>query len=474
METILVVDDERSMRDLLANIIGQEDRTIVFASGGKEALQELGRNKIDLILTDIRMPDMDGFELIRKTHETYPDLPIITLTAYASTETAVQALRAGAYDYVVKPFPIEELQKIVDHALRAQRLFQEVNYLRGRLAQRYSLDSIIGQSEPMQKVFETILHVAPAPCNVLITGESGTGKELVAQAIHHHSLRSEAKFVPINCSSIPEGLLESELFGHVKGAFTGAVSHKIGLVQAADGGTLFLDEIGDMPLALQAKLLRLLQNHRVQKVGSTEFETVDTRILAATNQNLTEKIKQKQFRSDLFYRLDVVEINLPPLRERSGDISILASHFLKHHSKSLGREIKELSPSVKKAFQLYPWPGNVRELENAIERAVTLCDGDIIELGDMPYNISDYTSREEAKNGSLQELLSLYERHCIRSALEATNYNISEAAENLGISPATLYRKLKKLGLHVGIGIVEARGGKVETAEYQEAHSHHQ
>jgi transcriptional regulator with PAS, ATPase and Fis domain len=307
----------------------------------------------------------------------------------------------------------------------------------------------------MQKVFDTISRVASAPCNILITGESGTGKDLVAQAIHQNSTRSSEKFVPVNCGSIPEGLLESELFGHTKGSFSGAISETQGLVQSANGGTLFLDEIGDMPLSLQVKILRLIQNKQVQKVGSTQQESVDVRIIAATNQKLKDKIAQKSFRRDLYYRINVVEINLPPLRDRGSDISLLASHFLKHYCAVLNKNIETISPQVITIFQRYPWPGNVRELENAIERAVTFCASSMVRLEDIPTTISDYLYEQSSVTGSLQHRLSNLELKCIKAALEANDHDLGLTANDLHISLATLYRKLKKFNLPMGRKMVD-------------------
>ncbi|AQT68994.1 Nitrogen regulation protein NR(I) [Anaerohalosphaera lusitana] len=456
MERILIVDDDSGIRSELVSIVSSPGREIIEASDGSEALQVLESEMFDLILSDVRMPGMDGFELLAEIRQRWTNLPVIIITAFASTDTAVQALRGGAYDYITKPFSIDDIRNIVSHALEANRLFNEVSYLKGRLGERYSMDNIIGQCPAMQKVFDTIMRVAKAPCNILITGESGTGKDLAAQAIHEYSSRSQNHLVTIDCGSIPEGLLESELFGHVKGAFTGAVSEKEGLVQSANGGTIFLDEIGDMPLSLQVKLLRLIQNRHVQKVGSTKREQVDVRILAATNANLAEKVRNKQFREDLFYRLNVVEIHLPPLRSRGGDVLLLMSYFLKRYSEALGREVCKVDESVKRAFGKYPWPGNVRELENAVERAVTLCDGSLIRLEDIPGNIAQWQNESGAVSGTLSERVDHFEKQCLIGAMEAEEFHAAGAAERLGISLATLYRKLKKFDIPVAsTGIVE-------------------
>jgi DNA-binding NtrC family response regulator len=455
MNTVLIVDDEDYIREELGSIIASDDRQVLLAADGAEALRILDAEKVDLVITDINMPNVDGFELIERAHEKRPALPIITITAYGSTQTAVRALKTGAYDFVTKPFSVEEISNIVAHTLQAAGMFNEINYLRGRLQKQYSLENIIGQCAPMQKVFDTITRVAPAPCNVLITGESGTGKELVAQAIHQKSPRHNKRFIPINCGSIPEGLLESELFGHVKGSFTDAVTEKQGLVQASNGGTLFLDEIGDMPTALQVRLLRVIQNRQVQKVGSTQLENVDVRIIAATNQDLAEKIEQKLFREDLYYRINVVEIKLPPLRERTGDIDLLASHFLKHYASILKKNIEHINPQVIKIFQRYSWPGNVRELENAIERSVTFCEHNTITLEDIPAHIRDHVDLNAPSAGSLGERMSLFEQECLVSALERNSMDLEATARELDVSMATLYRKLKKHNLPMNPRIIE-------------------
>ena len=447
MENILIIDDEEYLRNELGHILEQPQRQIFYASNGLEGLDVLNNNDIDIVLTDLKMPKLDGFGFIEKAKAIEPSLPIITITAYASTEVAIRALRLGAYDFITKPFSIDEVQNIVAHALLAQKLFEEVHYLRSRLNKQYSMDNIIGQSIPMEKLFDTVSRVADKPCNVLLIVESGTGKDLVAQSIHHHSKRKDRRFVPINCGSIPEGLLESELFGHVKGAFTGAVSNKDGLVDAANGGTLFLDEIGDMPLSLQVRLLRLIQNRQIQKVGSTQTQNVDVRIIAATNQDLAANIMNGTFRKDLYYRINVVEIFLPPLREREGDINFLALHFLKNYSSLLNKDVSEISPEVLKIFQRYDWPGNVRELENAIERAITMCQGPRIEVSDIPRVIVDSVNQNPEMVGTLTERIDKFEARCIESTIKANDYNLEIAANELGVSIATLYRKIKKYNI---------------------------
>lgn len=454
MDTILVIDDEDYIRSLLMDLLRAPNRRIIAAASASKAIEWVEEQSFDLILTDIHMPDLDGFELIRRVHQKKPNIPIITITAYASTDSAIEALRAGAYDYITKPFVNEELVRIVENALRAQHLFHQVNELRGRLSRKYSLHNLIGQSRSMQKVFETISQVARTQCNVLITGESGTGKELVAQAIHQNSERCDCPFVPINCASIPLGLLESELFGHVKGAFTGAIRDKQGLIQTANGGTLFLDEIGDMSLDLQVKLLRVIQTRQVQKVGDTDPESVDIRFITATNQDLKKLIEENKFRKDLYYRINVVEITLPPLRQRGSDISLLASHFLKQYNQKTGKTIRNFSPDSRAILERYTWPGNVRELENAVEHAVTISDDLTIQPHHLPIALLDSIEKDTHKNGSLDEKIDAFEKQCITAALTMSRHDVQAAAEILQVSIATLYRKLKKHKIKTGSRIL--------------------
>ncbi len=458
MDTILVIDDDPNMRDLLTELLTDSQRLILQAASAQRGLEIVKNGNVDLILTDIHMPDMTGIEFIQAARESGISAPIITITAYASTETAIQALRAGAYDYLSKPFAHEELMKIVENTLQAQHLFQEVTYLRGQLDKQYQLENIIGQCPDMQRVFEIVERISSSDCNVLITGASGTGKELVAHAIHNNSDRKEKPFVPINCASIPDTLLESELFGHVKGAFTGAIHDKPGLIETAHTGTLFLDEIGDMPILLQAKLLRVIQDRQVQKVGSTTRTAVDVRIVAATHQNLSEKIQDNSFRRDLYYRLNVIELKLPSLRQRGNDVSLLACHFLKQFRDRLNKPVQSFSPGARKAIDNYPWPGNVRELENAIEHAITLCQSNIIELQDLPSGLQQHLEFADFSSGPLDERVARFEQQCLRKTLEECNYDFNAAASQLGISLATLYRKAKKYKLSVKQKIISING----------------
>ena len=449
MDRVLVVDDEQGMREDLAAILQKEDREILQAENGRKALDQLQATQVDLVLSDIRMPDMDGLDLLGEIRRQWPEMPVIMLTAFASTETAIAALRAGAYDYLRKPFSLDEVRNCVEHALEQRRLFREVRYLRGCLRERYRFENIIGGSECMAEVYDLIRQVAESTCNVIITGESGTGKELAAQAIHYQSDRSDRPFVPVNCGGLPETLLESELFGHRKGAFTGAVSDREGLVAHANGGTLFLDEIGDMPATLQVRLLRVIQNREITRVGSSEPEKVDVRVIAATHDDLARAIKQGDFREDLYYRLNVVEISLPPLRERADDIPILASHFLKTYAEKSGKDVKGFSPEAMRCFRLYHWPGNVRELENVVERAVTLCQSEVIRVADLPDTLARPASGPTPvpEGGPLKKRLELFERSCIEEAIEQENHSLPEAAEALGISLSSLYRKMKRYGI---------------------------
>lgn len=444
MDTILIIDDDPNIQDLIAELLAGPDRLILKSNSAKQGLEILNDNSIDLIFTDIHMPEMDGIEFIKKAHKRHVSAPIIVITAYASTETAIQALRAGAYDYLTKPFAHEELLKICQNTLQARHLFQEVTYLRGKLDTQYKLENIIGQSPSMQHLFDVIERIRDAHCNVLITGHSGTGKDVVAQAIHNTSYRKDGPFIPVNCSSIPETLLESELFGHTRGAFTGAVEDKMGLIEAAHTGTLFLDEIGDMPIALQPKLLRVLQDHKVQKVGSTQMTCVDIRVIAATNQNIQDKILNGSFRKDLYYRLSVVELKLPDLKDRGNDICLLACYFLKQHGNLLKRNVKGFSPNARKAIENYPWPGNIRELENAIEHAVTLCRSDVIDLPDLPRRLQEHIQAADFSSGTLDERISLFEHHCLKKTLDKYDYDFNAAANELSVSLPTLYRKAKK------------------------------
>jgi two-component system response regulator PilR (NtrC family) len=378
LSRILVVDDEASMRQLLEIALGKDGHRITVAESGKTAMGLVDQSAFDLVISDIKMPDMSGVEVLRYVKQTDPTIPVIMITAFASAETAVEALRLGAYDYLTKPFKIDELKANINNALEKRRLKEEVVHLKRELRQRHGLDNMLGASPKMLELFEHIESVATTNSTVLITGESGTGKELAARAIHVRSPRSSEQFVSINCGALPETLLESELFGHIKGSFTGATTNHKGLFEVAHKGTIFLDEIGEMSPSMQVKLLRVLQEKRIRRIGSTEEIDVDVRILAATNKDLESGVKDKTFREDLYYRLNVIPIHLAPLRERREDIPLLAEHFLEKARESMGKAITKISDEAMAMLAAYDWPGNVRELENVIERAVALETSNVI------------------------------------------------------------------------------------------------
>jgi two-component system, NtrC family, response regulator PilR len=393
---ILVVDDEESMRQLLEIALGKEGHRITLAESGTKATELIDKSSYDLVISDIKMPDMSGVEVLRHIKETDPSVPVIMVTAYASAETAVEALRLGAYDYLTKPFKMEELKTNIRNALEKVRLKRENETLKRELKHKHGLDSMLGSSPPMLKLFEHIKSVAATNSTVLITGESGTGKELAARAIHVRSQRVNDQFVSINCGAVPETLLESELFGHTKGSFTGATASHKGLFEVAHKGTIFLDEIGEMSPTMQVKLLRVLQEKKIRAIGSTEEIEVDVRILAATNKDLDLGVKEGTFREDLYYRLAVIPIHLPPLRERREDIPVLAEHFLEKARRSSGKSITKIADDALERLKAYDWPGNVRELENVIERAMALEPSGMILLERLPDKVRDEQRPEAA------------------------------------------------------------------------------
>jgi DNA-binding NtrC family response regulator len=386
---LLVVDDEPPQREMLSRILERAGFAVETAPDGKAALEQLQAGPVDLLLTDQRMPNMDGLELLEQVQRLAPGLPVILMTAFGSVSTAVDAMKRGAADYLTKPFERDELLLVVDKAIRQRRLEDEVASLHGVLKDRTKLRNIVGSSAPMQELFSLIERVAFADVPVLITGESGTGKELVARAIHQGSNRASGPFVALNCGAVPETLLESEFFGHERGAFTGAVKAHAGRFEQANGGTLFLDEIGTMRVDLQAKLLRAIQEQEIQRLGSTDTRKVDVRILAATGEDLQQAIRERTFREDLYYRLNVVPIQLPPLRERAEDVPLLVQHFLDRAAGKFSREAPAIAPEALARLQSYPWPGNVRELENCMERLLVLCRGDRLTVDDLPANLRD-------------------------------------------------------------------------------------
>jgi two-component system response regulator PilR (NtrC family) len=442
---ILVVDDERSMRELLAIVLRREGHEVFLAENGRSALALLEREPIDLLISDIKMPDMSGVELLRAAKGADQDLVGIMITAFASTATAVEALRMGAYDYLSKPFDVEELKIVVRDALERRRLRQENGLLKRALRSSQQFASIIGRSPVMLDLFRLVETIAPTNSTVLITGESGTGKELVARAIHAHSVRRERPFVAVNCGAVTETLLESELFGHVRGAFTGAAVNKKGLLEAADKGTVFLDEIGEMSPMMQVKLLRVLQERRFRRVGGTEEIDADLRIITATNRDLARMVADGRFREDLYYRINVIPVHLPPLRERREDIPLLAEHFVEKFSRQMGKAIGGISGDALKALEEYSWPGNIRELENAMERAVALERSPTILPESLPAQVHTGVLAPAAALGPLREPLpeggfdlerhvQEIEREYIAEALRRAGGVKVRAAELVGMS----------------------------------------
>lgn len=455
-DRLLVVDDEPSMREFLEIMLAQEGYQVTLASSGEEGLKAYRQEEHDLVLTDVKMPGMSGLELIKEIHSLEPSIPIIAITAYACADDAIRAVRAGAYDYLSKPFQIDDLRVIIRNALETRRLRKENLELRQSVEQQHRFGDIIGRSPQMVDIFNLISRVAPSKASVLIVGESGTGKELVARAIHRNSNRSERPFVPVNCTAIPESLLESELFGHLKGSFTGAVGNKPGLVETAHTGTLFLDEVGDIPPSVQAKLLRFLQEREFRRVGGTEDKKVDVRVLAATNKKLEQEMEAGTFREDLYYRLNVIRIRIPALREREEDLPLLIDHFLKKFAKEQGKRINRVSSLALRILCNYQYPGNVRELENVIERCVTLEESDQLTADNLPPKLLEGRAAQSSSVGEmdippdgidLNRTMENLERKLIGRALEITGGNRSRAASLLGISFRSLRYRLLKLGM---------------------------
>lgn len=443
--SILVVEDEEIMRAILRELLEKEGFQVFTANSSETALEIFTTQEIDVTLTDIKMSGMDGLELLDKLKTIDSEALVVIMTAYSSVDSAISALRKGAYDYVTKPFVNEDLIKTLKNAIRQRELFRENRALRRELEKRYGFSEIIGTSQALQSIFRLIEKVANTNANVLISGESGTGKELVARAIHHHSKRSEKDFVAINCGALPESLLESELFGHTKGAFTDAKTDKKGLFRTADGGTLFLDEIAEIPQPLQVKLLRALQEHEVTPLGSSIAVKFDARIIAATNRDLEEEIKQNNFREDLFYRLNVIEIFLPPLRERREDIPLLAKHFVAKTAQNQQSEPKPITKEAMSVLINYHWQGNIRELENAIERAFILSENKIDFESLSPKLKTESSLQFEMRDlEGLRPPLEEMERRYILEILNSVGDDKTEAANILGIDLSTLYRKLKR------------------------------
>jgi DNA-binding NtrC family response regulator len=440
---VLFVDDDPEMRQLIVEFFQAQGYSVAAAVSGKDAMSQMASFDFDVVITDLRMQEMDGLALLREIHIQNPALPVILITAFGSIETAVEAIKEGASNFVPKPFKMQTLKMIVDKAVEQKWLMEENQLLRGELQEKYSFHNIIGKSKPMQQVYELINQVAGSQSNLLIEGESGTGKELVARAVHFNSTRANYPFVAINCSALPETLLESELFGYVKGAFTDAKTTKKGLFEVADGGTLFLDEIFSMPVGLQAKILRTLQDGEIRPLGHTQSRKVDVRIIAATNKDLEKGIEEGIFREDLFYRLNVIRIILPPLRERREDIPLLAQHFLTHYSRLNNKKIVGFDSAAMSYLMNAQWRGNVRELENAIERAVVLCKGETITTGEL-VPMGRTPRRGKFDFGGAFIPLKEMEKIYIEKVLESVAGNKERAAQILGVSSRTLYRRSHK------------------------------
>ena len=443
---ILVIDDEESMRDSCQQTLSRAGNRVEVAEEGSRGLAMLERESFDLVILDLKMPGLSGMEVLKKIRERDPEAMVIVITGYATVESAVEAMKRGAYDFIPKPFTPGSLRVIVRRALDRRELALENVLLRGELKASFGPEVIIGQSESMKKVEELVRKVGPTDTTVLISGESGTGKELVARAIHRHSSRRDKPFVVVDCGSLVENLFESELFGHVKGSFTGATATKYGRFELANGGTLFFDEIGNISINIQTKLLRVLQEREVTKVGSSQVIKVDVRIVAATNKDLQKAVKAGTFREDLFYRLSVVPITLPPLRERRDDIPLLANHFLRKYNKKRRKNIRAISDRAMKALVEYNWPGNVRELENAIERAVVLAENDVVKPSDLLYYGLTVETPSTSDAGGAQRLIDL-EREHIAKTLKMFNGHRGKAAKSLGIDRKTLRVKLKRYGI---------------------------
>ncbi len=454
METILIVDDEKNYPMIIGELLQEEGYSTLTASSGMEALDILNTQSVELILTDVKMPGMSGIQLLENIKQLHPDTPVIIMTAYGSVEKAVEAMHKGAYTFILKPFENQALIAHIAKAISVYRIVQENSRLKDAVSSRYSFDNIIGKSKPMQEIYDIISKVAPSTATILVQGESGTGKELVAKSIHFNSPRKSQPLIAVNCSAFAETLLESELFGHEKGAFTGAASLKKGRFELADKGTLFLDEIGELPLALQVKLLRVLQEKTVERVGGTSAIPIDFRLIAATNKNLEQEVEKGNFREDLFYRLNVVTLPMPPLRERTEDIVLLTNHFIDKYARELGLTSKtsQISPEAIKILCDYEWKGNVRELENTIERSVILCNKEIITPADLPLKIRQQMSTTIDLEGipesaGLAETLTAVEKRMIQRAMRLSGNVQTKAAQLLGIGKSGLNQKLKKFNL---------------------------
>jgi two-component system response regulator PilR (NtrC family) len=456
---ILIVDDELSVREFFEILLAKEGYDVVTSFDGRDALRLIREQPFDLIISDLQMKEGDGMTLLRESKRLQPEVPVIMITAFATTDTAVEAMKAGAFDYLSKPFKIEEIKVILKNALQTKNIVAENRALKSELRDKYDFSNLLGESDEIKNVFQLLRKISPTRTNVLIYGESGTGKELVARAIHFNSTRKEGPIVTVNCGAIPESLMESELFGHEKGSFTGAVATKAGLFEVANKGSIFLDEIGELPLPMQVKLLRVIQERNFHRVGGTDNIEVDVRVIAATNRNLEEEVKKGNFREDLFYRLNVIQIPLPPLRSRKQDIPILAEFFLKKFAKETAKDIRRVSKEAMDLLVAYNYSGNVRELENIIERSVALETGQAIQPESLPGNVlhpeqnapkfSFQEADQKFQQGqlALDVLVDSFEKEWLLKALEKSHGSRSRAARLLGISSRSMRYRLKKHGI---------------------------
>src|SRR5579862_351354 len=446
--SILIAEDEDGVRDSLTQVLREEGYDVVPVADGQAAVAALNAREFDVVVSDLRMPGADGLAVLRHAREVAPQTLVLLMTAHATVETAVEALRGGAQDYLLKPVIFDDLLHKIEALVEHRQLAWERQFLRTQVDRHWDFENLVGQSSAMREVMMLIKRVAPMPSTVLITGESGVGKEVVARAIHHFSERRDAIFLPVNCGAIPEHLLESQLFGHLRGSFTGAVSNQEGLFQRARRGTIFLDEIGDLPIGLQVKLLRAIETKEVLAVGATTPIKVDVRIVAATNRELRREVEAGRFRDDLYYRLNVFGIEIPPLRERREDIPPLVDHFIRLHNRELKKHFRAADAALLKVFMFLPWKGNVRELDNVIEHAMILGDGDWITTDDLPRALrADTDLAAPAAGDNLRETLRAYEKAHIESVLAKLDNDKRAAAERLGVSLSSLYRKIEELGI---------------------------
>ncbi len=455
---ILVVDDEESIREFLEIMLKKEGYEVTTAEDGLKAKEILSKKSFDMVISDMQMPNVTGIELLKYVKDSYPDIVFMMITAFGTTETAVEAMKMGAYDYVTKPFKIDEVRLNIHNALRSKNLETEVRILKKELVKEYSFQNMVGNSAPMHAIFDLVKRVSQSPTNVMITGESGTGKEVVAKAIHYNGPLKDKPFVTINCGAIPENLMESEMFGHKKGSFTGAIADKVGLFEVADSGTLFLDEVGELPLSIHVKLLRAIQERIIRRVGATEDMKVEVRIIAATNRNLEDMVAKGTFRQDLYYRLNVINIRTPALRERAEDIPLLASHFLKKYNDKLNKAIATISTEAMDILKKYNYPGNVRELENMIERTVALEAGSTILPESLPPMVNTASGRKMASSNEidvgddgldLDKVVGQIEKELLVKAIHAANGVKKKAAKLLKISFRSMRYRIEKYNLGV-------------------------